>query len=309
MTDQTPLHQTIWVEKYRPKVFEDVIVEKKSLITNYLKNSSNIPSFLFSSARAGTGKTTVAKVIVNYLKCDVLTLNASDERGIDTVRDKIKVFAESMSSLEGMKRCVFMDESDKMTSAAQDALRNIIETYSENCFFVFTCNDLSKIIEPIRSRCVHVNFDKPDKNEILARLQYICEKEDITDITEHDLIRLINFNYPDIRSMIVKLQNYKIDGQNLFTDTNEFEIFAKKIKAGDVKGIYETVYQGQFNILEFNKWYFQQIFERYELLGLDKAAKLATYLADIEKYWASGSNLTIIFLNAMLQIINNKLLG
>ena len=156
--EMTPLHRQIWTEAYRPQVFNDVIIDKKSLIENYLKEPNTIPSFLFSSAKPGTGKTTTAKIIAKTLKCDILSLNSSDERGIDTVRDKIKAFAESMSSLEGMKRCVFMDEADRSTSTAQDALKNIIETYSDNCFFIFTCNDISKITEPIRSRCVLINF-------------------------------------------------------------------------------------------------------------------------------------------------------
>jgi replication factor C small subunit len=309
MTENTPLHLQIFTEKYRPQVFDEVIIDKKSLIQNYLKNPNTIPSFLFSSAKAGTGKTSTAKIIAKALKCDILSLNSSDERGIDTVRDKIKSFAESMSSLDGMKRCIFMDEADRSTSTAQDALKNIIETYSDNCFFIFTCNDISKITEPIRSRCVLVNFDKPDKKEIKDRLKYICEKEAINDLKEADFDRLINLCYPDIRTMIVRLQNYKVDKQDLFTDDNVFHEFAKKIKAKDVKYIYDQIYSGQFNILEFNKWYFQQIFEKLDEIGLEKASKLTMLLADTEKNWTLGANIDIVFLNNILQIINLKILG
>ena len=275
----TPLHNAIFTEKYRPVVFSDVIIDKKSLIENYLKEPNTIPSFLFTSARPGTGKTTTAKIIAKTLKCDILSLNASDERGIDMIREKIKTFAESMSSLDGMKRCVFCDEADRLTSIAQDALKNIIETYSENCFFIFTCNDISKITEPIRSRCVLVNFDKPGKGDILNRLKYICAEEEITDLNDADLNRLIGLCYPDIRSMVVKLQNYKIDKQDLFTDTNAFIDFAKAIKTKDIKFLYEKIYSGQFNILEFNKWYFQQVFDRLDKLGIEKTAQLTELLA------------------------------
>ena len=309
MSELTPLHNAIWTEKYRPIIFDDVIIDKKSLITNYLKDPNTIPSFLFSSARPGTGKTTTAKIIAKALKCDILSLNSSDERGIDTVRDKIKTFAESMSSLDGMKRCVFCDEADKMTSIGQDALKNIIETYSDNCFFIFTCNDISKITEPIRSRCVLVNFDKPGKTDILNRLKYICKQEAITDLSEPDLNRLINLCYPDIRSMVVKLQNYKIDKQDLFTDTNAFRDFATAMKTKNIKYIYEQIYSGQFNILEFNKWYFQQVFERLDKLGVDKTAQLTELLAEVEKSWSLGANIDIIFLNVVLQIINRGLLN
>lgn len=307
--EKTPLHNAIFTEKYRPEVFDDVIIDKKSLIQNYLKDPKTIPSFLFNSAKPGTGKTTTAKVIAKTLKCDILSLNSSDERGIDTVRDKIKTFAESMSSLDGMKRCVFCDEADKMTSTGQDALKNIIETYSDNCFFIFTCNDISKITEPIRSRCVLINFDKPNKEEILKRLQFICKEEEIEDIEEADLKRLINLCYPDIRSMIVRLQNYKIDGQDLFSNTNIFIDFAKAIKKKDIKYIYDTIYSGQFNILEFNKWYFQKVFDGVDKIGIDKTAKISKLLADTEKHWTLGANLDIIFLNNILQIISDDLLG
>jgi len=308
MLNNTELHNAIFTELYRPQVFDDIIMDKKTLITNYLKTPSNIPSFLFTSARPGTGKSSCSKIIAKHLKCDILSLNASDERGIDTVREKIKTFAESMSSLEGMKRCVFSDESESYTSTAQDALKNIIETYSDNCFFIFTCNDISKIIEPIRSRCVLVNFDKPPKGDILNRLKYICKQEQIIDINDSDLSRLINICYPDIRSMIVKLQNYKIDKQDLFTDTNAFIEFATAIKKKEIKYIYEKIYSGQFNILEFVQWYFQQIFERIDKLGINKTAKLSELLADVEKNWSLGANIDIIFLNCILQIIDQKLL-
>jgi len=309
MTDLTPLHRQIFTEAYRPQVFDEVIIDKKTLITNYLKTPNTIPSFLFTSARPGTGKTTTAKIIAKTLKCDILSLNASDERGIEMIREKIKTFAESMSSLDGMKRCVFCDEADRLTSIAQDALKNIIETYSDNCFFIFTCNDISKITEPIRSRCVLVNFDKPDKIEILERLKYICKEEEILDLNDADLNRLINLCYPDIRSMVVKLQNYKIDKQDLFTDTNAFIEFATAIKTKDIKYIYTRIYSGQFNILEFNKWYFQQVFERLDKLGIEKTAQLTELLAEVEKSWSLGANIDIIFLNVVLQIINRGLLN
>ena len=308
MTENTPLHNAIWTEKFRPQIFDDIIMDKKSLITNYIKNPETIPSFLFNSARPGTGKTTVAKIIAKALKCDILSLNGSDERGIDTIRDKIKTFAESMSSLDGMKRCVFCDEADRLTSIAQDALKNIIETYSDNCFFIFTCNDISKITEPIRSRCVLINFDKPTKTEILDRLQYICKQEEMSEVNKQDLDRLINICYPDIRSMVVRLQNYKIDKQDLFTDDNIFIEFATAMKKKKIDYIYEQIYSGQFNILEFNKWYFQETFIRIDKIGLDKASQITELLADTEKNWTLGANLDLVFLNNILQIISKGLL-
>ena len=108
--------------------------------------------------------------------------------------------------------------------------------------------------------------------------------------------------------MIVKLQNYKIDKQDLFTNTNDFIDFAKAIKNKDIKYIYDKVYSGQFNILEFNKWYFHQIFERFDDIGVEKTAKLSELLADTEKNWTLGANLDVVFLNNIIQIVTQKIL-
>jgi len=304
----TELTNLVWTEKWRPKTVKDVVSQHKSLIENYLRNPLGMPSFIFASAKAGTGKTSCAKAIINELQCDALVLNASDERGIETVREKIKTFAESMSSNSDTKRCIFLDEADFCTAAAQASLRGIVEQYSDNAFFIFTCNDIGKIIEPIRSRCVIVHFDAPDKLEILQRLQYICAEESINDIAEADLTQLINLYYPDTRSMIVKLQNYKVDKTPLFSDTKEFIEIVKAIKKKDIKYIYEKVYNGSFNILEFNKFFFQLLFEKWDKLGIEKTAKISQYLASTEKNWSSGCNLELIFINNMLQIIASGIL-
>ena len=147
------LKNLIWVEKYRPKTVDEVISIHKNKIKNYITKSA-IPHFLLSSKSPGTGKTSTALAIINDLGCDFLVLNSSDDRKIETIREKVSVFSKLQSSKVGVKRCVIMDEFDGMLKISQNALRNTMETYSKNCFFILTCNSIEKVIEPIQSRCV-----------------------------------------------------------------------------------------------------------------------------------------------------------
>lgn len=294
------LQNLVFTEKYRPNKFEDLILENKSLILNYLKNPEALPSFILHSNRAGTGKTSTARTIINFLDCDYLVVNSSDERGIDTIRDKIKLFASSLST-NTQKRCVFMDEFDGMTKQAQDCLRNLMETYANNCFFIFSCNDINKIIEPIRSRCVCINFEKPDRTEIVGRLMSICELE---EISTENIETLVNTYYPDIRTMINKLQECKVEDKIFSIDEKNFIEFLNLIRKKQISELYTIVYSGSFQIIEFNKWLFHYIFKNYQTLGQDKASQIAFLLADNEKYWNEGVNLEIMFMSNIIKICN-----
>lgn len=295
----------IWIEKYRPKNFEDLILENKSLILNFLKNPQIVPSFIFYSNKPGTGKTSTAKIIINYLKCDSIIINSSDERGIDTIRDKIKLFASALSSISKVKRCIFLDEADSMTRTASDSLRNIIETYSDNVFFIFSCNDLGKIIEPIRSRCTLVNFERPNKADIIARLLYISEKEELK--WECNVENFVDFYYPDVRSMIVKMNEAKIDNKSISLQDNNFMEFLNLIVKKDIPKVYERVYSGDFPILNFNKWMMKYLFDKYDNFikkyGQIKLTKIVMCLADNEKYWNMGANTEVLFMSNILQIM------
>ncbi len=294
------LNDKILYEKYRPSTFAELICENKVLILKYIEQPKTLPSFIFYSRKPGTGKTSAAKLIAKELECDILQLNASDERGIDTIRDKIKGFSQALSSKHGVKRMVFLDEADYLTSIAQASLRNIMEEMSGNCFFIFTANDISKIIEPIRSRCIQISFDVLSKFEIFKRLAYICKEENIEQFGEVDLRLLIDNYYPDMRSMISYLQNFKLTGEKHKED--EYHIFLKNIKDKNIEYIYDKVYAGQFNIMGFNKWLFKEIFDHYSEYGYEKASKIALLLADTEKSWNLGTNLSIVFLANILKI-------
>lgn len=202
---------TLWIEKYRSENLEQYIGNDivKSRIEDCIKQN-DIPHFIFAGT-AGTGKTTLAKLIVNNIKCDYIYLNASDENGIDVIREKVKGFA-SAASFQPLK-VVILDESDFLTQPAQAALRNIIEEYSVSTRFVLTCNYIERLIEPLQSRC-EIHMLKPPSMGDVARhiVTNILDTEKVTyDIKE--VAALIKECYPDIRSVIKNLQSCVKDGK------------------------------------------------------------------------------------------------
>src|SRR3990167_1192202 len=199
----TKLLDLVWDSKFSQQSIDEIIFDKKETIKEYLRVPKSIPSFIFSSRSPGTGKSTLARLIAKELQADLLKINSSVERGIDVIRDKIVLFAQSMASNES-KRCVFMEEFDGCTKIAQDGLKDIMEQYSNNCFFIFATNDISKIIDPIRSRCVTIDFSQPPRADIINRLRYICEQESL-GASDKDIADLVTYNYPDIRSMVLAL--------------------------------------------------------------------------------------------------------
>ena len=208
---------TLWIEKYRSQTLEQYIgndAVKDRIADCIAKN--DIPHFIFSG-KAGTGKTTLAKLIVNNIKCDYLYLNASDENGIDVIRDKVKGFASS-ASFNPLK-VIILDEADFLTQPAQAALRNIIEEYSINTRFILTCNYIERLIEPLQSRC-EINILKPPTKGGVAK--HICTNVlDVEKITYgmKDIAQVVNTFYPDIRSIIKVLQQNTIldhlSGENI----------------------------------------------------------------------------------------------
>jgi len=198
----------LWVEKYRPTTLEEYVGNEtiKSKIADYLRQGS-IQNLLFHGV-AGTGKTTLAKLIAKNLNCDLLYINASDERGIDTIRDKIIPFASSMSFND--VKIVILDEADYITPQAQATLRNTIESCSKTTRFILTCNYLERIISPLQSRCQTFEIIPPSKQEVDNKCQDILMEENITYTDIHEVI---NTHYPDIRKIINTLQGSVVDGR------------------------------------------------------------------------------------------------
>ena len=190
-------------EKYRPTELSDYVGNGslKSTIASQLYNN-DIQNYLFYGP-AGTGKTTLAKLIVNKLDCDHIYINASDERGIETIRDKVSSFA-SVASFKPLK-VVILDEADFLTIQAQASLRNIIETFSRTTRFILTCNYLERIIDPLQSRCQTIKVVPPTKKEVAVHLASICDKESIS-YEPKAIGKIVNKFYPDLRKMLNTIQ-------------------------------------------------------------------------------------------------------
>ena len=207
----------MWTEKYRPKTLDKVINQSNivEIIKHFLKNPETMPHLLFSG-RPGTGKTTVAICIARKLfggrwRDFTLELNASDERGINMVRERIKSFSRHATGLLGDVPfgLIILDESDQMTSQAQTALRRIMETSSRTSRFILICNYASKIIGPIQSRCAIFRFSYLKPNDIRDYLQMIAESEELT-LVDEGIDAIIEFSEGDMRKAINILQSASV---------------------------------------------------------------------------------------------------
>ena len=204
------MSHSLWVEKYRPTDLSTYIGNEhlKSKVKVYLE-SEDVPHLLLFG-KAGTGKTTLAKIVVNNIDCDYMYINASDENKVDDVRNKIKTFASSV----GFKslKVIILDECDYLTPNAQAALRNLMETFSKHCRFILTCNYVERIIDPIQSRCQSYKVVPPSKKEVAQQLVNILDDQVCTYELD-DVALIVNAGYPDIRRVINSAQRQVVDSK------------------------------------------------------------------------------------------------
>jgi replication factor C small subunit len=223
------MFQNLFVEKYRPKTLTDIVLtDEERQYFESLKSKEEIPNLLFAG-NPGTGKTTLSKIIANdILDCQYLYINASDENGIDTIRSKVIGFA-STKSLDGKLKLVLFDECDALTLDSQKALRNVIEEYSDNTRFIFTCNYLFKIIPALQSRCQIFNLTPP-LDGVLNRVVAILKNEGITvpDTEKPKLVELVRSGYPDLRRIINDIQKFSFTGTLVIKD-NQVKGIANKV--------------------------------------------------------------------------------
>ena len=203
MVNTQTQENSLLVEKFRPTKLENYVGNEniKRSIAKYLEQN-DIQNLIFYGP-AGTGKTTLAKLIVQNLDCDNIYINASDERGIETIRDKVQSFA-SVASFKPLK-VVILDEADFLTIQAQASLRNIIETFSRTTRFIMTCNFVERIIDPLQSRCHVLKIVPPTKKDVAKHLAGILDQESIS-FEINDLVPLVNQYYPDLRKCINTIQ-------------------------------------------------------------------------------------------------------
>jgi|TARA_R110000824_G_scaffold399932_1_gene606374 replication factor C small subunit len=201
---------SLWVERYRPTQLENYVGNEhlKAKVERYIK-SNDVPHLLLYG-RAGTGKTTLAKLIVKNIECDYLYINASDENSVDTVRNKVRQFASTIG-FKDMK-VIVLDECDYITPNAQAALRNLMETFSKHCRFILTCNFVERIIDPLQSRCQVFEIIPPSKKDVAVHLTKVMELEKTTYDNE-DLKVLIDSSYPDVRKIINATQRSVVDNK------------------------------------------------------------------------------------------------
>jgi DNA polymerase III delta prime subunit len=218
---------SLWVEQYRPTTLENYVGNEhlKDKVKGYIE-SGDVPHLLLYG-RAGTGKTTLAKLITKSVDCDYMIINASDENNVDMVRNKVKGFASTV----GFKplKIVILDEFDYMSQNAQAILRNLMETFSKHCRFILTCNYVEKVIEPIQSRCQTFQIVPPTKKDVAIQISKILKSENVK-FEPKDLVPIIDAGYPDIRKIINTCQlnshkgELKVDVQNLLENDYKMKI-------------------------------------------------------------------------------------
>ena len=248
---------SLLVERYRPTDLEYYVGNEniKKAISQYLAQN-DIQNLIFYGP-AGTGKTTLAKLIVKNLDCDYLYINSSDERGIETIRDKVSGFA-SAASFKSIK-IVILDEADFLTIQAQASLRNIIETFSRTTRFIMTCNFVERIIDPLQSRCQVLKIIPPSKTDIAKHIANILDKEN-TKYELEDIKTIINKSYPDLRKMLNTIQlstqdnKLTIDQEVLVSSNYMTQVLKELIKPkSNWKEIRQII--ANANIQDFEEFY------------------------------------------------------
>ncbi len=299
---------SLWVEKYRPQTLSEYVGNEtvKETIQQYLDNN-DIPHLLLHG-KAGTGKTTLAKLIVNTIKCDSMIINASDENNVDTVRNKVKNFASSMG-FAGFK-IIILDEFDYMTPNAQAILRNLMETFSKHCRFILTCNYHEKIIDPIKSRCQTFAITPPTKKDVAIQVTRILDAEKIKyDIK--NVADIISSYYPDIRRILNTCQlqsakgELKVDHQ-IMVESNFQTKLVDLLKANDDKrnmfmNIRQAVADNRLN--DYSEMY-SMLYDRVDEYASGNTANVILTIAEGISKDALVVDKEIVFMSTIIQILN-----
>ena len=277
------VNNSLWVEKYRPSKLTEYVGNEhlKDKVKDYLE-SGEIPHLLFFG-KAGTGKTTLAKLIVNSIDCDHIIINASDENNVDTVRNKVKGFASTVG-FKDMK-IIILDEFDYMTPNAQAILRNLMETFSRHCRFILTCNYVEKVISPIRSRTQEFQIVPPTKKDVAIQISQILAKENVV-FQPKDLVPIIDSSYPDIRKIINTCQ--------LNSSKGKLKLDTTSVIDSDLKSKVVEILKG--NDSKPNKW--KNIRQAVADSRTQDFTELYTFLYEkVDEYGGSNTSNIILILS------------
>ena len=294
-------------EKYRPITLDNYVGNDKlkTSIARQLEQN-DIQNYLFYGP-AGTGKTTLAKLITKNLDCDYIYINASDERGIETIRDKVSGFA-SVASFKPLK-VVILDEADFLTIQAQASLRNIIETFSRTTRFILTCNYIERVIDPLQSRCQTIKVVPPTKKEVAVHLASICDKESIS-YDPNAIGKIVNKFYPDLRKMLNTIQSSSIKNRlvlddSLLVSTSYLSAILDELKKSKPK--FNTIRQiiADSNIDDFEE-VFRFLYDKADEYLPGKAGT-AAFLINEHQYKANFRiDKEINIMSLINNLINNK---
>jgi DNA polymerase III delta prime subunit len=304
------VNNSLWVEAYRPSILDNYIGNEhlKEKISIYLE-SGDIPHLLLYG-KAGTGKTTLAKLIVKSIECDYLIINASDENGVDTIRYKINGFASSM----GFKplKVLILDEADYLTSYGQAALRNVMETFSGHCRFILTCNYLEKIVDPIQSRCQAFQITPPSKKEVAVHVSKVLKEEGI-QFEPKDLVPIIDSSYPDIRKIINTCQLnsvkgvLKVDTKSLLENDYKGKVIDILKSADDKRNKYMNIRQtiADSKVTDFSDL-FTILYEKVDEYAEGRTAEVILLLAEGQQKCNMSIDKEIPTMATLIQILNLK---
>jgi replication factor C small subunit len=303
------MSNSLWVEKYRPDTLEGYVGNEHILekVKIYIQNE-DVPHLLLYG-QAGTGKTTLAKIITNQIDCDLMYINASDERGIDAVRDKIRGFASS----KGFRKwkVIILDEADYLTPNAQAALRNLMETFSASTRFILTCNFVEKVIDPIQSRCQTFAITPPSKKDVAKRLNDILTAEGV-EFEMSDLAFTVNSGYPDIRRVLNAAQRQVINGKLVIDKQSTLEanytekVVQELMSNNDAKTKFTNVRQiiADSGVKSFEPLY-RTLYDRVDDYGKGKVGQTILNIADGQYKDAMVVDKEINVMAMMLNIITS----
>mgnify|MGYP000660379526 FL=1 len=297
------LNHSLWVEKYRPKNLSTYVGNEhlKEKVKRYIE-SEDVPHLLLYG-KAGTGKTTLAKIITSNIECDYLYINASDENKVDDVRNKIKTFASSV----GFKslKVVILDECDYLTPNAQAALRNLMETFSRHCRFILTCNYVERIIDPIQSRCQSYKVVPPSKKEVAQQMVKILDLESV-EYKLDDVAMIVNAGYPDIRRVINSAQRQVVDSKlsvdvsSIIQNDYKVQLLGKLTEGAPFKDIRQLIADNSIN--DYSELY-RLLYDELETYSNGRVAECIMAIAESQYKDVMVVDKEINFMSLIIELI------